>query len=38
MPDLGIMDPEGAHIIRQALKAGEYIDELPDPGPRQDRF
>ena len=38
MPDLGIMDPEGAHIIRQALKAGEYIDELPDPGPRQDRY
>lgn len=29
MPDLGVMDPEGAHIIRQAVKAGEYIDDLP---------
>lgn len=27
--DLGIMDPEGAHIINQALKAASYIDELP---------
>ena len=29
MPDLGVMDPEGAHTIRQAVKAGEYIDDLP---------
>ena len=29
-PDLGVMDPEGAHIIRQALRAAEYIDELPE--------
>lgn len=29
-PDLGVMDPEGAHIIRQALLAGKYIDELPE--------
>lgn len=29
MPDLGILDPEGAHIIRQAVLAGQYIDELP---------
>lgn len=28
-PDMGIVDPEGAYIIRQALKAGMYIDELP---------
>lgn len=28
--DLGIMDPEGAYIIRQAMKAAEYIDELPE--------
>ena len=28
--DLGVMDPEGAHIIRQALRAVEYIDELPE--------
>lgn len=29
VPDLGVMDPEGAHILRQALKAAEYIEELP---------
>lgn len=29
IPDLGVMDPEAAHIIRQALKAGDAIDELP---------
>ena len=28
-PDFGIIDPEGAYIIRQAIKAGNYIDELP---------
>ena len=30
MPDLGVMDPEGAHIIRQAVLAGGIIDELPE--------
>lgn len=30
LPDLGVMDPEGAHIIRRAMQAGRYIDELPD--------
>lgn len=30
MPDLGVMNPEGAHIIRQAVKAAEYIEELPE--------
>ncbi len=28
--DLGVMDPEGAHIMRQAIKAAQYIDELPE--------
>ncbi|MDD2959659.1 MAG: hypothetical protein PHE06_15615 [Lachnospiraceae bacterium] len=30
MPDLGVMNPEGAHMIRQAVKAAEYIEELPE--------
>ena len=30
VPDLGVMDPEGAHIIRRALLAAQYIDELPE--------
>ena len=30
LPDLGVMDPEGAHIIKRALLAAEYIDELPN--------
>ena len=29
IPDMGVIDPEGAHIIRQALIASSYIDELP---------
>ena len=28
MPDIGVLDPEGAHIIRQGLRAASYIDEL----------
>ncbi len=27
--DFGVMDPERAHMIRQALKVSDYIDELP---------
>ena len=30
-PDFTLMDSEGAHIIRQALLASMYIDDLPDP-------
>ncbi len=30
-PDFGDLEPEGIHIIRQALKASELIDELPKP-------
>ena len=30
LPDLTIMDPDGAYIIRQAVLAGKYIDDLPD--------
>ena len=31
VPDLASMDPDGAYIIRQAILAGKYIDDLPDP-------
>ena len=31
LPDLTMIDPEGAHIIRQGLLASKYIDDLPDP-------
>ena len=30
IPDLGIFDAEGAHIIRQSLKAAQCIDDLPE--------
>ena len=29
-PDFTLMDPEGAHIIRQGLLASKYIDDLPE--------
>lgn len=29
-PEYDLMDPEGAHIIRSALRAADYIDELPE--------
>lgn len=29
LPDFDQLDPEGAHIIRRALLASQYIDELP---------
>ena len=31
LPDFTLMDAETAHIIRQALLASFYIDDLPDP-------
>ena len=31
LPDFTLMDSEGAHIIRQALLASLYIDDLPEP-------
>lgn len=30
LPDFGVFDPEGAHIIKRALLAAEYIEELPE--------
>ena len=30
IPDLTQFDPDGAHIIRRAVLAGQYIDDLPD--------
>ena len=33
LPDFTTMDPDGAYIIRKALLAGRYIDDLPDPTP-----
>ena len=27
--DFGVMDPERAHMIRQAMKVSDYIDEIP---------
>ncbi len=32
IPDIGVEDPEGAHVIRLSLRAAEYIDELPPLG------
>ncbi len=31
VPDFTQLDSEGAHIIRKAILAGKYIDDLPDP-------
>ena len=31
VPDFSTLDPDGAYIIRKALMAGQYIDDLPDP-------
>ena len=31
LPDFTLIDPEGAHIIRQGILASKYIDDLPDP-------
>ena len=33
LPDFTVLDPDSAHIIRRAILAGKYIDDLPDPGP-----
>ena len=30
-PDLTTIDPDCAYIIRKAVQAGHYIDDLPDP-------
>lgn len=30
-PDFALMDSEDAHMIRQALAAAGYIDDLPEP-------
>lgn len=30
LPEFDLMDPEGAYIIRRALLAAEYIEELPE--------
>lgn len=29
LPEFDLMDPEGAYIIKRALLAAQYIDELP---------
>ena len=31
LPDLTLLDPDVAHIIRRSLLASQYIDDLPDP-------
>ena len=31
LPDMDIMDPDIAYLIRRALLAGRCIDDLPDP-------
>lgn len=31
VPDFSLMDPDGAYIIRRALLASRYIDDLPNP-------
>ena len=30
IPDFTQLDPDGAHIIRKAILAGKYIDDLPE--------
>ena len=30
LPDFALMDPDGAYIIRKAIMAGKYIDDLPE--------
>ena len=31
LPDMTALDPDCAYLIRQAIRAGSYIDDLPDP-------